>query len=137
MLDAQPWVAVVDDDESVGRALQRLLRTAGIGARIFRSGEDFLGALGLLAAQSAQSGAYGPQPGCAVLDVQLPGLSGLAVQRRIAHTGMPVIVITARDEAGVRDEAYASGAVSYLHKPFDGAHFIHAVQAALGIVPAG
>jgi FixJ family two-component response regulator len=130
MLNAEPWVAVVDDDESVGRALQRLLRTAGIGAQTFRSGEDFLGALG------SQPGANASRPGCAVLDVQLPGLSGLAVQRRLANTGMPVIVITAHDETGVREQAYAFGAVTYLHKPFNGANFIRAVQTALGIAPA-
>jgi FixJ family two-component response regulator len=133
MHNAEPWVAVVDDDESVGRALQRLLRTAGIGAQTFRSGEDFLGALGSL---GSQAGANAGQPGCAVLDVELPGLSGLAVQRRLVHTGLPVIVITAHDENGVREQAYAFGAVTYLHKPFNGANFIRAVQTALGIAPA-
>ena len=56
--------------------------------------------------------------GCVILDIQMPGMNGLEVQRRLSGTGIPVILITAYDDVGVRTQALASGAVCYLRKPF-------------------
>jgi FixJ family two-component response regulator len=124
---AQPFVAIVDDDESVGRAIKRLLRSAGIGADSYLSGEEFLDTL-------ASAPSY--RPGCVILDVQMPGLNGLDVQQRLHDSGISVILITAHDDAGVRSQALALGAFAYLRKPFNDSLLINTVYAALGIAPA-
>jgi FixJ family two-component response regulator len=123
MLNAKPFVAIVDDDESVGRAVKRLLRAAGIRADSFLSGDDFLGAL-------AASPSY--RPDCAVVDIQMPGLSGFDVIHGIAGA-MPVILITAFEDAETRERALKAGAVDYLRKPFNSSLLIKAVSRALGI----
>ncbi|WGS45519.1 response regulator [Burkholderia sp. JSH-S8] len=126
MGNVKPFVAVVDDDESVGRAIKRLLRSVGIGADTFSSGDDFLDTL-------ASMPSY--RPACVILDIQMPGLNGLEVQRRLDGTGMPVIVITAYDDVAVREQALAAGAIAYVRKPFNDALLIKTVCAALGIAP--
>jgi FixJ family two-component response regulator len=126
MGNLNPFVAVVDDDESVGRAIKRLLRSVGIGADTYLGGEDFLDTL-------ASMPSY--RPGCVILDIQMPGLNGLEVQRRLDGSGIPVILITAHDDVNVRSQALASGAVGYLRKPFNDSILIKNVQAALGIAP--
>jgi FixJ family two-component response regulator len=127
MGNLKPLVAIVDDDDSVGRAVKRLLLSVGIGADTFSSGDDFLDML-------ASMPSY--RPGCVILDIQMPGTNGLEVQRRLNGSGMPVILITAYDDVGVRAQALASGAVAYLRKPFNDSILIKTVQTALGIVPA-
>jgi FixJ family two-component response regulator len=122
----KPAVVVVDDDESVSRAIKRLLRSIGIAAETFASGDAFLEAL-------ASMPSY--RPDCVILDVQMPGLNGLEVQRRLSGQGIPVIFITAHDEFGVREHALASGAVAYLRKPFNDELFVKTVRAALDDVP--
>jgi FixJ family two-component response regulator len=72
-----------------------------------------------------------PYPACLIVDVQMPGLSGLDVQRRLAGSGMPVILITAHDDLNVRAQALFAGALAYLSKPFDDEIFIRAVRAAI------
>ncbi|MDN0077163.1 response regulator [Crenobacter sp. SG2303] len=124
---AKPFVAVVDDDESVGRAIRRLLHSVGIDADTFSSGDEFLDTL-------ASMPSY--HPGCVILDIQMPGINGLEVQRRLAGSGVPVILITAHDDVAVRDQALALGAVGYLRKPFNDSILIKTVQAALGITPS-
>jgi FixJ family two-component response regulator len=119
-------VAVVDDEVSVGRAIQRLLRSAGIDSDVFTSGEAFLDAL-------AASAPY--EPACVVLDIQMPGLNGIEVQRRLGGTRIQCIVITAHDDTRVREQAQAAGAVAYLRKPFDDSALIGAVHAVLGVPP--
>jgi FixJ family two-component response regulator len=118
-----PFVVVVDDDESVSRAIKRLLRSIGVAAESFASGEAFLEAL--LSIPSYQ-------PACVILDVQMPGLSGLEVQQRLAGSGMPIIFITAHDDIGVREQALAAGALAYLRKPFGDEIFVKTVRAAIG-----
>ncbi|ANB72376.1 response regulator transcription factor [Paraburkholderia phytofirmans] len=118
----KPFVVVVDDDESVSRAIRRLLRSIGLAAETFASGDAFLEVL-------ASMPSY--HPDCVVLDVQMPGLNGLEVQRRLAGSGIPVIFITAHDDIGVREHALAAGAVAYLRKPFNDELFVKTVRAAL------
>lgn len=123
-----PTAAVVDDEESVGRAIKRLLNSAGIEVEVFTSGNDFLNTLSSVSSY---------RPRCVILDILMPGLNGLEVQRRLAAWGLPVVIITAHDDAAVRAQALAAGAVDYLRKPFDGAVLIHAVQKAIGLPSAG
>lgn len=124
MGNVKQFVVVVDDDESVGRAIKRLLRSVGIGADTFQSGDDFLDTL-------ASMPSY--RPACVILDIQMPGLNGLEVQRRLDGTGVPVIVITAYDDVAVREQALAAGAIAYVRKPFNDALLIKTVCTALGI----
>ncbi|CAM2165745.1 hypothetical protein PSAC2689_140090 [Paraburkholderia sacchari] len=119
-------VAIVDDEESVGRAIWRLLKSAGIEAVAFTSGEAFLEAL-------QATPPY--QPACVILDFQMPGLSGLDVQQRLSGTGLPVIIITAYDGPRVREQARAGGALAYLCKPFDESDLIDAVRSVLDGAP--
>jgi FixJ family two-component response regulator len=102
MVKPKPFVVVVDDDESVSRAIKRLLRSIGVASESFSSGDAFLETL---------SSVPSYQPACVILDVQMPGLNGLEVQRRLAGTGMPIIFITAHDEIGVREQALAVRAI--------------------------
>ena len=113
-------VAVLDDDESVRKALVRLLEAAGHTARDFSSGRDFLKSWHL------------DLPDCLVLDLQMPGLAGVDVQQALNQAGakFPVIIITAHDAASVREEAMSHGAVAYLHKPVDASVFVNAVMFA-------
>jgi len=119
----KPFVVVVDDDESVSRAIKRLLRSIGVAAESFASGDAFLEALSSMPSY---------HPACVILDVQMPGLNGLEVQRRLAGSGMPIIFITAHDDIGVREQALSAGALAYLRKPFDDETFVEAVRAAIG-----
>jgi FixJ family two-component response regulator len=118
----KPLVVVVDDDESVSRAIRRLLRSIGIDADTFASGDAFLDML--LSMPSYH-------PDCVILDVQMPGLNGLEVQRRLSGSGTSVIFITAHDDISVREQAFAGGAVAYLRKPFNDDLFVRTVRAAL------
>ncbi|WP_322028357.1 response regulator transcription factor [Paraburkholderia sp. J76] len=121
-------VAVVDDEESVGRAIQRLLKSVGIDSDVYTSGEAFLDALAAGAPHA---------PACVVLDIQMPGINGIEVQRRLDGTGIQCIVITAHDDTRVREQAQAAGAFAYLRKPFDDSALIGAVHAVLGVPPPG
>ncbi|MFM0221722.1 response regulator transcription factor [Paraburkholderia dipogonis] len=118
MAKLKPFVVVVDDDESVCRAIRRLLRSIGIAAETFASGYAFLDVLSSMPSY---------QPDCVILDVQMPGLNGLEVQQALSGSGTPVIFITAHDDVGVREQAIACGAVAYLHKPFDDQLFVKTV----------
>lgn len=114
-------VVVVDDDESVRKALRRLIRSAGMTVAAYASAEQFLAA--------------GSSPGsaCLVLDVRLPGMSGLDLQRLLAASGRDVatVVITAFDDSDVRRAALAAGAVDFIAKPFERERLLAAVSAAM------
>jgi FixJ family two-component response regulator len=114
-------VAVVEDDLSVGRALDRLLRLSGFEPIVYESAEELL----------ADANSHGAM--CLVLDVQLPGLSGFELYERLAQTGSttPVIFITAFDEPAARARSIRVGAVDFLAKPFAGRRFIDSVRRAL------
>jgi FixJ family two-component response regulator len=121
---SKPLIAIVDDDESVCRAIRRLVRSLGMEADTFASGREFIDRV-----EATPSF----QPDCVVLDVQMPGINGLEVQERLASSGnsLPVIFITAHDEAGVRDRALTAGAVAFLRKPFNDELFIKTLHVAL------
>ncbi len=122
MSNVTPLIAVVDDDPSVRRALQRLMRSFGLRAEAFHSGEGLLRAL-----------ASSQRFGCAVMDVQMPGMTGLEVQRHLALRGiaLPLVFITAHEEEGVAERAIAAGAVGFLHKPFTDQSLIDLIRRAL------
>ncbi|WP_168789067.1 response regulator transcription factor [Paraburkholderia aromaticivorans] len=122
MVNPNQIVAVVDDDESVCRAIKRLLHASGIESETFLSGDEFLSTLSAIPSY---------RPACVILDIQMPGTSGLEVQRQLASIGLPVIMITAHDELSVRQAALASGAAAYLRKPFNAAILIRAVEMAI------
>jgi FixJ family two-component response regulator len=115
-------IGVVDDDASLLRALRRLLVAGGFTVRVFSSAEEFLGS------------EHGRSADCLVLDVHLGGLSGFELYERLiaAGTRIPVVFITAHDDAITRARARQSGAVAYLPKPFDDASLIGAIHLALG-----
>ena len=116
------YVAVVDDDRSVGVALCRLLRTTGVEAKAFESAEAFLESLRV------------QMPDCLVLDVQMPGMNGLELQQRLKDVAvaLPVIMITGRDEASIHAICMAMGASSYLRKPLNDDDLLDAVEHAIG-----
>ena len=118
----KPFVVIIDDDQSVCRAMKRLLRSFGIAADMFLSGSEFL---------ELRDSMPSYRPGCVILDVQMPGLSGLEVQRRLAGSGLPIIFITAHDETGVREQALGAGALAFLRKPFNDELFLKTVSAAM------
>lgn len=124
MSKSKPLIAIVDDDESVCRAMKRLVRSLGMDANAFTSGQEFIDLIETMPSF---------QPDCVVLDVQMPGMNGLEVQERLASSGnrLPVIFITAHDEAGVRDRALAAGAVAFIRKPFNDESFITTLHLAL------
>ena len=124
MSKSKPLIAIVDDDESVCRAMKRLVRSLGMEADAFTSGQQFIDLIETMPSF---------QPDCVVLDVQMPGMNGLEVQERLVSSGnrLPVIFITAHDEAGVRDRALAAGAVAFLRKPFNDESFITTLHLAL------
>jgi FixJ family two-component response regulator len=116
------FVAVVDDDEAVRRALSRLVRSLGFETEAFPSGEDFLAALSTRC------------PDCVVLDLQMPRLSGFDVQTRMAQAGLrvPVIAITGHDSPEAQTRAMRGGAAAYLRKPLDERTLMEAIQCAVG-----
>jgi FixJ family two-component response regulator len=117
----RPIIAIVDDEESVRRALARLLRASQMDAEAYASGEAFLASLNA------------SRPDCVVLDLQMTGLTGRDVQRRLraAQISLPVIIITAHDEPTIRQQCIADGAVMYLRKPLRGATLIRSIQNAI------
>jgi len=121
---ARPMIAVVDDDASVCRALERLLQSIGMTARTFSSGDEFIEFI-----EATPSF----HPDCVILDLQMRGLNGLGVQARLTQGGggIPVIFITAYDEIGAREQALAGGAVAFLRKPFSDELLIKALDDAI------
>lgn len=117
-----PVIAVVDDDHSLRNALGRLLRSAGCAVETFGTANEFLARVAT------------PTPDCLVLDVRMPGISGLDLQRRLAtdHPELPIVIITGHASCGLRQRALDAGAVAVLDKPFDERNLLDAVGQALG-----
>ena len=121
MPENNPVVYVVDDDPSIRDALDSLIRSVGFRAQTFASAQDFL--------KSARPDA----PGCLVLDVRLPGLSGLDLQRELARVDIriPIIFITGHGDIPMSVSAMKAGAVEFLTKPFRDQDLLDAIQAAV------
>ena len=118
---AEPTVFVVDDDASVREALASLIGSVALHVECFASPGEFL------------HRAHSDNPSCVVLDVRMPGLSGLEVQQRLAHTGrkMPVIFISAHGDIPMAVRAMKEGAVEFLPKPFRDEDLLNAIRQAL------
>jgi FixJ family two-component response regulator len=114
-------VSVVDDDESVRESLPDLLREFGCSARAFSSAEEFL------------LSDCVDQTRCLILDVAMPGMSGLDLQRELRHRGqeIPIIFITAQRDEAIRARAFEQRAVKFLNKPFSDTALHEALKAAL------
>jgi FixJ family two-component response regulator len=114
-------VSVVDDDQSVRESLPDLLGEFGFAARAFSSAEEFL------------SSDCVDQTHCLILDVGMPGMSGLDLQRELRHRGkeIPIIFITAQKDEAVRSRAFEQRAVEFLYKPFSDTALHEALKAAL------
>src|ERR1700745_339611 len=114
-------VSVVEDDESYRLAVPRLLQSAGFSVRSFASAEDFL-----------NSGLQ-HKTGCLIVDIRMPGMSGLDLQAKLNadHCPIPTIFITAHGDEKMRLQAMRGGAVKFLAKPFDDAILLESVRTAL------
>ena len=114
-------VAIVDDDRSVRRGLQRLILSAGWKVESFASAQDFL-----VFPRTAA-------PTCLVLDLQLPGLSGLDLQKRLAETGLeiPIVFLTGHGNIPASVQAMKAGAVEFLTKPIDEQNLFRAIREAI------
>ena len=121
MTAPSPTVFIVDDDEAVRTSLRLLVKSVGLSAATFVSAQEFLAS-------------YDPQqPGCLVLDVRMPGMSGLEVQRQLNLRGavLPVIFITGHGDIAMAVEAMQDGAFDFLQKPFRDQDLIDRLQRAL------
>jgi FixJ family two-component response regulator len=121
MSEGQAVVFVIDDDESMRRSLATLLRSVGLEARVFSSPQEF-------------TRAERPDaPGCLVLDVRLPGMSGLAFQEQLAKAGiaLPIIFISGHGDVPMTVRAMKAGAVEFLTKPFDDQVLLDAINGAI------
>jgi FixJ family two-component response regulator len=118
-------VCIIEDDESVRRALERLLRSVGRTVQTFATAEEFL--------QADEQ----PAPGCLILDLHLPGLSGLELYKRLRTAGrnVPAVFITAYGDQEVRERTLRAGAVAYLEKPFQEQALLDAVDRTLAPRP--
>jgi FixJ family two-component response regulator len=121
MTDPDAIVFIVDDDLSVRRSTERLLRAAGLNVQTFSSARDFL-------RHPRPEG-----PACLVLDVRMPGLSGMDLQRELTKSGIniPIIFVTAHGDIPMTVRAMKAGAVEFLTKPFRSRALVDAVCAAL------
>jgi len=120
-MDNNAVVHLIDDDEAVRQSLAFLLATAGHAVRIYESAEAFLDAAGTV------------QPGCIVSDVRMPGIDGLALQRRLKEIGiaLPVVIMTGHADVPLAVEAMKAGAVDFIEKPFDDKVLLSAIEVAL------
>jgi two-component system response regulator TtrR len=114
-------IFIVDDDPSMRRALHRIITSAGWQVQIYASGGDFLDAYEL------------SQPGCVVLDLRMPHLSGLTLQELLVarEVFIPVIFITAFGEVSAAVQAMKAGAVDFLEKPFSNQHLLMCIEQAI------
>jgi FixJ family two-component response regulator len=114
-------IAIVDDEESVRKAMVRVLRAAGFPTRAYASGTEFLVSW------------HFDRPDCLILDLQMPSLSGTEVQQslRIAGARFPIVIITAHDSPGLREECMNAGAIEYLSKPLDIRALVEAVSRVI------
>ena len=115
-------VAIVDDDETIRRALLCTMKAAGLTARAFASAEEYL-------ASGQQD-----ETGCLIADIRMPGMSGLELQAKLEaeRRQIPILFISAHGDEEMRLRALRAGAVEFLAKPFDRTVLLNYVRAALG-----
>jgi FixJ family two-component response regulator len=120
--EADPTVFVVDDDLSMREGIESLLRSVGLRVETFRTAQDF--------SRHSRPEA----PACVVLDVRLPGVSGLDLQRELMRTGapIPIIFITGHGDVPMSVQAMKAGAVEFLMKPFREQELLDAIREAIG-----
>jgi FixJ family two-component response regulator len=116
-----PLITIVDDDDSLRKSLDNLLRSVGFRTQGFSSAEAFL------SSQQVHDTA------CLILDVRMPGMSGLDLQRQLGATNwhLPIIFVTAHVDDAARARALAAGAVDFLYKPFHEEALLNAINTAL------
>ena len=121
MTEEKPVVYVVDDDPSVRKALERLLRSAGHGVNTFASAREFL------------DFSHPEAPGCLVLDIKMPKVSGLELQERLAEKGIsfPIIFVTGHGTVPASVRAFKAGATDFLQKPFEDRELLDAVSRGI------
>jgi FixJ family two-component response regulator len=114
-------VMIVDDDNSIRKSVRRLMKAFGVAVETFASAEEFLGSDRL------------DKTSCLILDVHMPGMNGLELQKRLVASGsaIPIIFITAFSNDDARAQAMKAGAVGYLAKPFDDEELLNCIHAAL------
>jgi FixJ family two-component response regulator len=120
-MESEPVVFIVDDDASVRKSLERLVRSVGLRGETFASAPEFL-------QRAAADG-----PSCLVLDVRMPGVSGLALQERLAAARhrLPIIFITGHGDITMSVRAMKAGAVDFLPKPFNDQDLLETIQKAI------
>jgi FixJ family two-component response regulator len=114
-------ISVVDDDESIRDATRTLLRSVGYSVGTFASAEQFLDSDAL------------PKTECLIVDVRMPGISGLELQSRLksSEAGVPIIFVSAHDDKEYRRQAFEAGAIEFFRKPFEASALVTAIQTAL------
>ena len=117
----QSIVMIVDDDDSIRKSVRRLMKSYGFAVETFASAEEFLASDRV------------DKTSCLILDVQMPGMNGLELQKSLIASGrvIPIVFITAYSDDRARAEALKAGAVSYLAKPFDEEGLINCIHTAL------
>jgi FixJ family two-component response regulator len=118
---AAPLISIVDDDDSLRNSLNNLIRSVGFRVQGFASAEEFLNSNQL------------DDTACLILDVRMPGMSGLDLQRQLvaADCRLPIIFITSHGDGDARARALEAGAVDFLYKPFREEALLNAIHAAL------
>lgn len=119
--DAEPTVFIVDDDRSIGRMMERMMRSVGLNHRLFHSADEFLDAFTFSSA------------GCLVLDIRMPGISGLELQQTLNDRGckMPIIFMTGYADVTMAVDAMQNGAFGFVEKPFRAQLLLDRINEAL------
>ena len=123
---ARPLIAIVDDEEPIRKALQRLLRSAGFEAVTYPTGQEFLESLA------------GARPRCLILDLHMPHMSGFQLLAQLAETEkqLPVLILTGHDSDETRDRALVWRPAAYLRKPVHDQTLLDALELALSRYPS-
>ena len=121
----KPIIYIVDDDGSIRRAMKRLIRSVGMDVEVFASAQEFL------------DSKHRNHDACMIVDIKMPGMSGLELQEVLLARGfqLPVIFITGFDSPETRDQAKEAGAAGYFRKPIDDQALLDSVQWALAKHP--
>ena len=131
MPETNAVIHIVDDDKPFRTALRRLLRSMGFCVETFGSASDFAETFGPTSGVLKQGRI--DAPGCLILDVRMPGTSGLELQEQLIASGVkiPIVFMTAYEDPQARDQAMGRGAVAFLQKPFDDQSLRRAIDSAL------